>query len=196
MITTQPTAQHFRAVKDGSIYVYGNGVLYCERPFFKGQLFFINLPFAASYSFSGDGFEIMKQTGLIISDINISLPEPERNKQFGILKVTVDSLSNSPARIYTDKKIIVLNPKFFNYSAEVKIFILLHELGHYYYATEWKCDQYAAHHFLKMGCNPSQAFESLAGVLHTEDANGNAIKQNNDRINRIYSLLTIKKNGR
>ena len=70
------------------------------------------------------------------------------------------------------------------------MFILLHEVGHFFYTEEYKCDTFAAFHFLDMGFNPSQAFESLAGVLHEG-------KRNDERIDNIFKLLakikTIKK---
>jgi hypothetical protein len=69
------------------------------------------------------------------------------------------------------------------YPIEVRLFILLHEVGHFYYSEEWKCDAYAAYHFLEWGCNPSQAFEALAGVLHDN-------KTNDDRINKIFKTIS------
>jgi hypothetical protein len=186
-------SQHFRAVENGFVNVYRNGLLYCEKPFLKNTLFYINLPFNGFYSFSGFGFVLMETTSLIYSDIKINLPEPERNAQsFGISKVSIDNLSTSPARIAVDKNLVILNPKFFKYPVEIRFFILLHELGHYFYKTEWKCDQYAAHHFLKMGLNPSQAFASLAGVLHETKADGTINQVNKDRNERIYNLLATK----
>ena len=186
-------SQHFKALENGFVNVYRNGLLYCEKPFLKNTLFYINLPFDGFYSFSGFGFFAMGQTPLIKSNITINLPEPERNKpNFGISKVSIDTLSTSPARIAVDKNIIILNPKFFNYPVEIRFFILLHEMGHFFYSTEWKCDQYAAHHFLKMGLNPSQAFESLAGVLHETKQDGTINEVNKDRNKRIYKLLTTK----
>lgn len=187
-------SQHFRSFENGFINVYRNGLLYCEKPFLKNTAFYINLPFEGFYSFSGYGFIVMETTPLIYSDIKISLPEPERNPaSFGIAKVNVDNLSNSPARIAVDKNLIILNPKFFNYPVEIRFFILLHEVGHHFYKTEWKCDQYAAHHFLKMGLNPSQAFESLAGVLHETKKDGSINEINRDRNQRIYNLLSKTK---
>lgn len=191
MYIKRPTSVHFKAFKNGEVYVYAADVLYCIRPFLANTTFFINLPFESWYSFSGDGFKILNTTPLINSNIIIDLPPPERSREFGINKITVDNLSNSPARIYTDTGIIVLNPKFFSYPIEQKLFILLHEVGHFYYKTEWKADQYAAHHYLKIGLNPSQAFKSLAGILHETRKDGTPNEINIDRIQRIYNLLAL-----
>lgn len=192
MYVTNPVSQHFRTTKSGLLTVFCRGLLMCERPFNANTTFYVNLPFSGFYSFSGDGFVKMGTTPLIKSELNITLPPPERVRNFGVNKITFDNLSNSPARIYTTENTIVLNPKFLSYPIEIRLFILLHEVGHFYYKTEWKCDQYAAHHFLQMGCNPSQAFDSLAGVLHTEKADGTTNFINMDRVNKIYKLLTIK----
>lgn len=180
----------FRAVKNASIAVYGNGVLYYQNRFEAGRVFKINLPFAASYQFTGDGWEFLKTTPIQKTVRNIVLPPPERDKIQFIKDVRIDNLSKSPARIYTDKHTIVLNPKFYNYSVEVRLFILLHELGHFYYKTEWKCDTYAAYHFLKFGCNPSEAFMSLAGVLHEKNSDGTTNERNEHRIENIFNLLS------
>jgi hypothetical protein len=192
MVTKAPLTVVFKADDfGGHIWIYANGQLYYERAFLPKSEFYINLPFAASYFFSGFGFTFLRTEPIKLVSENVPLPEPERDGvNFGINKITVDSLKETPARIYTNEKVIVLNPKFFNYPIEVRLFILLHEVGHFYYKTEWKCDQYAVHHFLKMGCNPSQSFESLAGVLHTTDKNGFENITNIDRINRIYKILT------
>jgi len=180
----------FKASEKAQIAVYGNGVLYYSNCYEAGRVFKINLPFAASYQFTGFGWEFLKTTPLQKTVRNIVLPPPERDKIQGIKKVLIDNLSNSPARIYTDKQTIVLNPRFYNYSAETRLFILLHELGHFYYKTEWKCDTYAAYHFLTFGCNPSEAFMSLAGVLHEKNSDGTTNQRNEDRIQNIFNLLS------
>jgi len=182
-------AQHFKGFENGNIVVFRNGNLHCEKPFVKGN-FYLNLPLAGHYSFSGFGFETTKLTDLIKSNLVINLPSPERVRKFEINDISFDNESNSPARIYTTKGIIKLNEKFRNFSNEMKLFVLLHECGHFYYSTEWKCDAYAAYHFIHTyNCNPTQAFESLAGVLRPLKADGTPHTENEQRINRIYNLL-------
>lgn len=191
-LTNGNISQHFKAVQSGKITVFRNGKLHCEKPFNSGK-FYINLPLAGFYSFSGFGFEFLEQTPLIKSDLVITLPEPERVRRFGIVDIRYDTQSNSPARIYSTKGIIVLNPKFDAYSNEIKAFILLHELGHFYYQTEWKCDQYAAYHFINtFNFNTSQAFLGLDEVLHKTKNNGQPHTENLERINKIYNLLATK----
>lgn len=60
---------------------------------------------------------------------------------------------------------------FFNSSARgldtVSIMcLLMHELGHYHYHTEWKCDQFAFFKMLNSGYNPSQ-FKVFCDLLST-----------------------------
>lgn len=45
------------------------------------------------------------------------------------------------------------------------IFLQYHELGHYYYKTEWKCDVFAAYQMIKRGFNPSQCYYADACCL-------------------------------
>lgn len=190
VVTNGNISQHFIGTENGKITVFRNGTLHCEKPFNKGA-FYLNLPLPGHYSFSGFGFDVGNQTPLIKSILDISLPQPERVRKFGINDIHYDNNSNSPARIYSALGVIVLNPKFDTYANEIKLFILLHEVGHFYYKTEWKCDMYAAYHFINtFNCNPTQAFESLAGVLHDTKPDGTPHEINNDRIKRIYNLLS------
>lgn len=180
--TTAPQTIIFAAPSKGVANIYFNGKLFAVKPFEGGQ-FKYNLPDAGKYFIkASQGLKIVKIGPLQIVEKNIALPIADRNKTEGIKNVYFDNESNSPARIQTDKQIILVNKQFFNYPIEVRIFILLHEVGHFYYSEEWACDTYAAHHFLKMGYNPSQAFESLAGILHPN-------QRNDDRIENIYNLL-------
>jgi hypothetical protein len=185
-----PSSLFFKSLNNGVLKMYCNNKLYSERPHQKGQIFKINVPFKGDYTYSADGAQFIEKTPIKRDTREIFLPEPERNKKAYIKDIFFDNQKETPARIYTDLNTIVVNHKFFNYPIETRFFILLHELGHFYYSTEWKCDQFAAHHFLKIGFNPSQAFESLAGVLHETKQDGTENTQNTDRINRLYKLLS------
>ena len=46
-----------------------------------------------------------------------------------------------------------------------RLFVLLHEYGHYYYKTERFCDLFAKHHLLKLGYNKSQIAVVDFGIL-------------------------------
>lgn len=193
MIIDKPTTQHFKANQRGLITVYRNGNLYLSKPF-ESESFYLNFPFAGHYQFTGFGFIPTHQTPQVIPPPPFTLPKPERTRVFGVNKILFDDSHSSPARIYTHNGTVVLNSKFNDYTGEIKLFILLHECGHFYYKTEWKCDLYAAYHYLyTYGCNPSNAFDALAGVLKTERADGTTHEENKERIQKIYNLLKSKK---
>lgn len=179
----KPSTVYLTAANSGPVKIYTNGKLYAEKNTTGGK-FKINLPVPAVYSFTGVPLKLQKIGPLEIVNKTIELPTPDRNKEVGLEGIFFDDSSNSPARIYTNEKTILVNKKFFEYPIEVRMFILLHEIGHFFYTEEWKCDTFAAYHFLKMGFNPSQAFESLAGVLHPSE-------RNDERIKNIYNLMKI-----
>lgn len=166
----------------GVLRIFCNGILYAERPFIPSQKFKVNIPFKGNYYFKNNDCKLVAIKPLERTILNIDLPIAERDKTPLIRSFSSDNESKSPARIYTDIGKIVINDRFKNYPIEVRMFILLHEYGHFYYKTEHKCDEFAAFHFCDMGFNPSQAFESLAGVLHDSETN-------NERINKVYNLL-------
>jgi hypothetical protein len=178
---SKPSTIFLTAANPGAVKIYCNEKLYAERPAAKNFKF--NLPYANNYIFSGVPLEIQDIKPLQKVIKTIELPTPDRDKPFGIKDIVYNNDSTSPARIFTNEQIICVNKKFFDYPIEVRMFILLHEVGHFFYTEEWKCDTFAAYHFLDMGFNPSQAFESLAGVLHEG-------KRNDERIENIFKLLS------
>jgi hypothetical protein len=180
IVVNKPTSLFFKPNQKGVLTVYTKGIVYAVRPF-KEEVFKINIPFTGTYTFNGE-CDLIRQTNLQKCQNVIELPTKERNKLVFVKKVVFDDIS-SPARIYTDEGVIIINQDWLNYPIENRFFILLHELGHFYYTTEWKCDTFAAHHFIKLGFNPSQAFESIAGVLCPNKTNDH----------RIQNILTILK---
>lgn len=178
---SKPSTIFLTAAAPGAVKIYCNGKLYAEKPATKNFKF--NLPYENTYIFDGPRLEIKNITPLQKVIKTIELPTPDRNKEFGVKEILYNNESTSPARIFTNEQIICVNKKFFDYPIEVRMFILLHEVGHFFYTEEWKCDTFAAFHFLDMGFNPSQAFESLAGVLHQG-------KRNDERIENIFKLLS------
>ena len=134
-------------------------------------------------------FEILKIEP--IKTINtIQLFDPERNRQrpFKIVYNPRLGESATPARIFTNlyPAKIEVGKRFYQYPPQVRMFILLHELGHLYYTTEHKCDLFALKNFIEMGFNISQAFYALSKVLHPNETN-------KERINQLFN--EIKNNG-
>lgn len=116
---------------------------------------------------SPNNFEIESKP-LDIKGENIDLPTPERNNWRGVKIVYVPNLEHTPARIYRNANpaIIQVGARFYRYPAQVRAFIILHELGHFYYHEEDKADLWALKQFLKLGLNASQAYYALSKVLH------------------------------
>ena len=81
------------------------------------------------------------------------------------------NLNGSPARNFSQTGIIEYGNNFLNLPAPVKTFILLHEIGHFFYKTEKYCDIFAAKNFIDMGYNNSTAFYALSKVLRESAAN-------------------------
>jgi len=83
-------------------------------------------------------------------------PKPERR----ILRIGHYQIkfANNPnkATIYYDKQLIVFDNSFKTVPLYVIMFLFFHELGHFKYSTEWKCDVFAVNKMLKRGYNISQ----------------------------------------
>lgn len=118
----------------------------------------------------------------------IDIEDPERSRLRPIKIVYNKHLSTTPARIFStlNPAIIEVAPKLYNMPKQMRMFILLHEYGHLFYATEWKVDLFALKAFCELGYNPSQAFYALSKILSTS-------KQNMERIKKLFD--TLKANG-
>jgi hypothetical protein len=157
-------------------------------------------------------FKIVKIVPLEIPQNLPELPEPERNrfKPFNI--VDNFSLQGTPARIFTHEGIIEKSREFYELPEPLRLFILLHEVGHFYYGvtekdkayaasipdgeqwlknkrdeSEKKCDLFALVHYLKMGYNRSMAFYALSHVLKKSKANEQRLKSLLDNIQKTQN---------
>lgn len=146
----------------------------------------IKLPIAGIYKILTNGLFITG-TKNFINDIDLKdMPKPEKGNN-NILKpvvARVANINNSPSCIGIRDNFcdLVLNPKFKSMPIYAKIFVLFHELGHRFYNSEDKCDEYALKHCLARGWNRTQMFYALSRVLKYSDAN---IK----RLEKIVGLL-------
>lgn len=156
--------------KSASIYDSKGRRIY--RRYFGGLAdnFSVNLPQKEEY-YIDNNIEIRDRLPLVPCKVKFDLPTPERNrlKPFNI-EFKAD-LKGTPARIFTDAGLVQIGPEFNRHEPPTKLFILLHELGHYYYKTEWKTDTFALYWYLKLGYNKSQAFYALTKVLKTSPRN-------------------------
>lgn len=95
-----------------------------------------------------------------------SLPPPERDRYKGEPTIVYDpNWLVSPASNFTDDNLIVHGPAWMAYIPPIRLFIDLHEVGHFFYKTEEYCDEYAFVNFMRMGYNRSTAYYALAKVL-------------------------------
>lgn len=98
------------------------------------------------------------------------LPQKERSRFKKYTIITNEYLSGTPARNYTQIGEIQVSPSFHKLPLQIQKFILLHEIGHFFYETEWKCDLFALVHFINLGYNESNAFFALKNILsHSEE---------------------------
>lgn len=164
----------------------GNGKIYFER-YLDGKTPRIkfNIPNAGVYAISSNT-EIIKRVPIEISSLNVNLPPFERDRIKDFTIISNPKLYTTPARIFTNEGIIEKGAAFNSYPDPMKVFFLLHEVGHFFYKTEEYCDLFALVHFLQMGYNMSTAIYCLTKVLRKN-------KQNVDRVIFLYNHM-VKNN--
>jgi hypothetical protein len=150
----------FSVNKKTGFCTYESPVLIFEqkrnRPFYfhrgndKGAFYF-NLPKGNYYTENK-----IKPLSIPVPVALPQLPPPEKNKLLP-KKVQVNFLENpNKASILVDKHKIYVDPKIMKLPIPAIFFVLFHEIGHYYYIDEKKCDLFAVREMLKRGFNPSQ----------------------------------------
>jgi hypothetical protein len=148
-----------------------NGNLYYFR-FLDGKTPRIkfNIPDSAVYT-SNVPFCIIKIVAIEIPPNFPVLPQAQRDREKESTIIFNPDLQGTPARIFTDSGIIEVSKEFYSYPAPVRLFILLHETGHYFYTSEESCDMWALVNYLRMGYNRSMAFYTLYKILRYTNAN-------------------------
>ena len=138
--------------------------------------------------YSPNDFDVVESRTLTNEANTIKLYEKERERERPIIIKYVPLLTDTPARIFTQRNpaLIEVGDRFYKYPLPVRMFILLHEYGHLFYQSEHKTDCYALKKYLEMGLPPSMAFYALANVLHPSP-------QSIFRIKKIFQEL--KENG-
>lgn len=144
--------------------------------------FSVNIPRSGSYFLEGDFF-ITDLLPLHHERPKFTLPPAERNK-FKPFNIEINpNLKGTPARIFTDVGKVEIGQNFKQYPPQIRLFILLHELGHFYYITEWKADLFAAYWYINLGYNASNAFYALSKVLSHSPAN-------TERLQKLFNQIT------
>lgn len=170
-----------------------------------------NLPHVGNY-YSKTPFKVLKVVPIEIPDRLPELPPYERNdiKDFSI--VNNFDLSGSPARMFRKEGIIELGQNFYRMPKPIRMFILLHEVGHFFYGltdadyqkaekmgdlagrnylnekrarSEEKCDLFALVNYAQFGYNLSMAFYALSKLLSKSPANVNRLKSLFNNIKKI-----------
>jgi hypothetical protein len=132
-------------------------------------LFYFNLPKGVYYTNNSLGW--LKEP---LKDNLPQLPKREKfipiPKQFKDLKIRIGRNPNKASiSVYTNK--ILVDDKILSLPLPNIIFVLFHEIGHFYFHSEKSCDLYAARQMLKLGFNPSQCGTAIIGTLseHAEN---------------------------
>lgn len=118
----------------------------------------INLPIG-NYRIEGRFQQIPK--------IEYKLPDlPIREKIYRVPKLTEITFKYTKdpdeiAKINIYDNLIVINEELNKCSSAKFWAVIFHELGHYRYKTEWKCDVFAIRKMLEYGFNPSQIEEFI-----------------------------------
>lgn len=153
---------------------------------------------------SNADFKIVKVVDIEIPDNLPALPPFERDAIKDFVIVDNPELTGSPARVFTKQGRIEKGSDFYKLPKPVRVFVLLHEVGHFFYGitdavineankmsetdgreyirkkrndSEIKCDLFALIRFLKMGYNRSTAFYSLKTVLSRSQDNVKRVKE-------------------
>lgn len=142
----------------------------------------INLPDKGLYYFNNDCQIEDKPLEIVEGIYNVKLPKRERDRDKELTIRHDSNLTNSPAIIYTDIGLIVTGTKFLELPVPMRIFVLLHEKGHFRYKTEKYCDLYAFVEFVKMGYNPSTAIYCLTDILKQKP-------EKDERINSLFRTM-------
>jgi hypothetical protein len=133
-------------------------------------------------------FDSIQKTKEPINFFCEKLPRPEKFILKRKPKIIYGTNPNK-ASIDVNKHLIVIDENFKDSPKPNQVFLLLHELGHYYYTTESYCDRFARHKMLKLGFNPSQISLAVVTSLNCK------IKTSKERINIIHNL-NKKTNGK
>jgi len=94
----------------------------------------------------------------------------EKNKFKGIFPKIIIKDYEGKAGIDINKNIMLISPYLLKKPIYTLMFILLHEMGHYYFFSEHKCDNFAKNKMLEMGFNPSQIAKGINEALSSKNA--------------------------
>ena len=71
--------------------------------------------------------------------------------------------------------VVLCDPSFRDLPEFALVFVLFHEIGHYFSADEDACDRYAAEQMAAQGYNPSQIYSAARMTMHHANPRGAAV---------------------
>jgi len=105
----------------------------------------------------------------IIDNVRLKYYKPEKNIDFKGVQRVVFSKNPHKCSIDVHTGTLIFDIDFFRRLNIAQLyFILSHEIGHYFYFTEKKCDAFACAVMLLLGFNPSQIIASANSTLVDE----------------------------
>lgn len=116
------------------------------------------------------------------------LPKPEKKAELpraSKLKIKI-GINRNKASIWTQLNSILIDRSIADNPYYVLVYVFLHEIGHYYYKTEWKADLFSCVTMLQKGFNPSQVFRASRETLS---------KNSYKRIEKMFNNLKDNKNA-
>lgn len=115
-----------------------------------------------------------------------ALPPPERDLPFPAKFEVLVRPNPNKCTVYLTRGLIILdNALAASLSRADLIHIFAHEIGHFWYKTEWKCDVFAAHVMLLMGFNVSQAWEPNFTVIRNDKSGIHRKKKVTNHLSKV-----------
>lgn len=160
------------------------GDLYYFRDIADGQKEIkFNVQRAGTFTSNVDLFKV-EINDLKINQLNTPLPKPQKERTAKQIKIVYNpNLTGTPARNFYKLGIIEVGDKFMQQPYPVKVFIICHEIGHFFYHDEELADLFAAKLYIKKGFNRSTALHALTDILNFES------NVNKDRLKKHLTTL-------
>lgn len=150
-------------------------VYYFRELFGKFSQIKFNICHKGHYSIPED-CTIEKIVPIEIERLNIVLPPFDRNDEKPVVFKYNPDLLTSPARIFRKAGVIETGRYFKTLPFPIRLFILCHEIGHFYYTGEENADLYACKLYLDNGYNKTNALYALTKVLRKNVNNEKRVK--------------------
>jgi len=173
-----PKVFTFGNPETGEVFFFRH--LYSNIPRIK-----FNVPIPGNYE-ANVPFEIVKETPIEIPLLGLPvLPAATRKRWTNSIDVQFNPTLGTLARNFTEIGLIEVGPRYNQLIQPIKRFILLHEMGHFFYDSEFDCDLYALVNFIREGYNVSTAYYSLEHYLMRSSQQIDRVKSLFSKINSI-----------